>query len=126
MSKSCSESKLDEIVLKGKDATVELSPNICINCLVEIRNKNVISCKNCRCGIYCSRECMELHKNHKKYCVSICTLEKLEIEKRKQKDVFGVDLEKLPYKLKRTLIRLVGERPLVNFHLNEIKVEGLW
>ena len=54
-----------------------------------------------------------------------------EIRKRKAKfeaksEVLRIDSEKLPYKLKRNLIRLVGERPLINCYLNGMKVEGLW
>ena len=37
-----------------------------------------------------------------------------------------VDTEKLPYKMKLKLVKLVGERPLVNIHLNGKKVQGLW
>ena len=88
--------------------------------------KKVISCEECQCGDYCSRECLKNHVNHKDYCAAICTLEKLETEKRMKNNICMSDSEKLPFKMKMNLIRLVGERPMVNIFLNNSEVEGLW
>ena len=86
----------------------------------------IISCENCSCGKYCSISCLEKHENHAKYCSLICRVEKLENEKRMKQEIFVNDSEKLPYKMKLQLVRLVGERPLVNIQLNGEEVRGLW
>ena len=55
----------------------------------------------------------------------ICNLEKIEHEKRMRNEILITDSEKLSYKMKLQLIRLVGERPLVNIYLNDEEVQGL-
>ena len=37
-----------------------------------------------------------------------------------------IDAEKLPLNMKLKLVKLVGERPVVNIYLNDKKVKGLW
>ena len=69
---------------------------------------------------------MDLHENHRQYCKAICMLEQIEWEKKKNALVCGVDSEKLPLKLKRKLVKLVGERPTLKFLLNNTHTEGLW
>ena len=69
---------------------------------------------------------MDSHESHHKYCAAICMLEEIEWEKKKKALVCGVDAEKLPLKLKRKLVKLVGERPTLKFLLNNKNVEGLW
>ena len=85
-----------------------------------------VSCEKCSCGCYCSVECKDKHDNHTKFCPIICSLEKLETEKRIAAEIFSVDSEKLPYKMKLKLIRLVGQRPVVNIFLEKKGVNGLW
>ena len=71
-------------------------------------------------------ECLELHEHHRDFCGAICMLEQIEWEKKKKSLVCGVDSEKLPLKLKRKLVKLVGDRPTLKFLLNNKKIEGLW
>ena len=80
-----------------------------------------MSCFLCRTGSYCSADCMESNLQHHQYCAAICMLEQLEWEKKKKALVCGVDAEKLPLKLKKKLVKLVGERPILNFLLNNKK-----
>ena len=63
---------------------------------------------------------------HAMWCHWICELEKVETDKKMKSEINMVDAEKLPYKMKLQLVRLVGERPLVNIHLNNQKIQGLW
>ena len=119
--------KLLEVVSEGPHATeVRRTPTIkhCINCANELLS--VTLGEVCQCGDYCSRQCLMNHVNHKQYCAAIFSLEKLETEKRMKKGIRVSDSEKLPIKMKMKLIRLVGERPLVNVFLNNSEVEGLW
>ena len=90
------------------------------------KKTELICCPKCSCGSYCSTECMELDGVHAMWCPWICKLEQVETEKRMRSEINMVDAEKLPYKMKLQLVKLVGERPLVNIHLNGKKEEGLW
>ena len=85
-----------------------------------------ITCNKCFTGCYCSSECMAKNENHTTYCPIICEVQKLETTKRIAAEIFSVDSEKLPFKMKRKLIRLVGERPVVNIFLNKNNIKGLW
>ena len=78
------------------------------------------------CGKYCSKKCLDSHENHSQYCSAICVLEDIEYQKRKKRDISVSDSEKLPLNMKLTLIKLVGERPLVRISLNGKTVECLW
>lgn len=69
---------------------------------------------------------MRAHENHQRYCVAICSLQELETKKQLQKCVYGIDSDRLSYKVKRKLVKLVGSRPLVKFLLNGKYEEGLW
>ena len=55
----------------------------------------------------------------------ICSVERIENEIRMRNEIFVNDGEKLPYKMKLKLIRLVGERPLVDIRFNGVNVRGL-
>ena len=88
--------------------------------------KEAISCSKCSCGKYCSPSCLDSHSNHIQYCPWICSLERLETEKRMKREIFVTDQDKLPYKMKLQLVKLVDARPLVNVQLNGKRVQGLW
>ena len=84
------------------------------------------SCEKCKCGKFCSAQCLNSHEDHAKYCEVICNLEKIENEKRMRSEIFVNNDERLPYKVKLKLIRLVGERPLVKIQLDGVEIQGLW
>ena len=88
--------------------------------------EEIMSCQKCLSGCYCSSECMGKNLNHTQYCPVICSLQKFENEKRMAGEIFASDSEKLPYKMKMKLIRLVGERPLVNIYLDNVAINALW
>ena len=48
------------------------------------------------------------------WCYWIQRLEQVETDKRVRSEINMVDTEKLPYKMKLKLVKLVGEKPLVN------------
>ena len=113
------------VVSEGKDAAEgKKSPRSCMICLKS--SENLFSCPNCKCGLYCSLDCLDQHENHAKYCPIICSLLIIENEKRLAAEIFSCDAEKLPYKMKLKLVRLVGERPVVNIFLDHIRVSALW
>ena len=86
----------------------------------------LVSCPKCRCRSHCSTDCLEGDGSHPLWCSWICRLERLETQKRMKHEINMVDAEKLPRNLKLKLVKLVGERPLVNIHLNKKKIQALW
>ena len=63
--------------MDGPDLTKSYK-KMCENNCAKTIVKSSVGCLKCGCGKYCSRECLEKHENHKKYCASICALEDLE------------------------------------------------
>ena len=120
--------KLEDVAPSGEDAAVKKkkTPISCIVCGVDVPKKKAVSCSKCSCGKYCSTACLDSHGNHAQYCPWICSLESLETEKRMKNEIFVTDADKLPYKMKLQLVKLVGARPLVNVQLNGKRVQGLW
>ena len=115
-----------KVASEGGGVAVEKDPQMnCMICQKRLSESEVVSCVKCSCGKYCSDDCMNKHENHSRYCYTICSLEKLENEKRMKNEIFTKDPEKLPYKMKLNLIRLVGERPLVKMCLNGVEIVGL-
>ena len=115
------------VVPLGKEATCsDESPISCLVCGKEVPKTEILSCPKCSCGRYCSSGCLANHNNHTEYCPWICDLQQLETEKRMKKEMFVTDTEKLPYKMKLQLVKLVGERPLVNVRLSGKEIQGLW
>ena len=111
------------VASEERDVTGKKSPDLCMICK---STENTKSCEKCGCGCYCSEQCMVKHKNHAIFCSAICSLEEVENQKRMKREIHVSDSEKLPFKMKRNLVRLVGERPLVNVFLNGVHVQGLW
>ena len=98
--------------------------NFCINC-GKVSEK-FMSCEKCQCGRYCSSSCLQEHEDHARYCAMICEVERIETTKQLSRGISIMDSEKLPLKLKKKLISLVGERPLVNVFLDNKEIVGLW
>ena len=69
---------------------------------------------------------MEEHKDHTYYCPLICGVQEIENTKQLSQGINIVDSEKLPRKLKRKLVNLVGEKPVVKVFLDDVQIEGLW
>ena len=115
-----------EVASEGDHATTAKpkTPDFCINCARKNEGK-FLACEKCHCGRYCSEVCLNGHENHKQYCAAICSLSEFENEKRLNKSFCVTDSEKLPLKLKKKLVSLVGEKPLVNVNLQGEDVEGL-
>ena len=100
------------------------APKLCLVCAKPCVKK--LACEKCFTGCYCSSECMNKNENHTTYCPIICDVQQHETKKRIAAEIFSVDSEKLPLKMKRKLISLVGERPVVKIYLNKKEIKGLW
>ena len=93
----------------------------CVSCK-NICYKKVVRCKLCKSGCYCSKVCRRNHKSeHAELCDMIQQLEALELQKR----VFTVR-ETGQVKSKNRLVRLVGEKPLLQCKLNGVDCSALW
>ncbi len=99
----------------------------CLACEKVLETK-MKRCRSCWSGCYCSKECREAHAaDHGKLCNYIQELEEIEKNKR----VMSVrEANQVQRKLRNKLIRLVGERPILNCSLGNDKLmkycKALW
>ena len=83
-----------------------------------------VRCKLCASGFYCSDSCEGTHRSeHETLCVAIQTLEKIEIGKI-YRDLKQMEAKK-PQRATK-IIKLVGERPLVDICLEGTESKCLW
>ena len=84
-------------------------------------------CGKCDSGRFCSVPCAQSHENHKKFCEIISSVQAIEHSKQLDLNSINItDSEKLPLKLKKKLISLVGEKPMAKLFLDDVEIEGLW
>ena len=89
--------------------------------------KGIRRCKSCKGGLYCSRTCRKNHKEkHKELCHYIVELEKIEESKRIINKMSVREENQVKLKLKNSLVRLVGEKPMLKCNLNGKKCDALW
>ena len=84
------------------------------------------SCGKCSAGCYCSESCRDSHvqnNDHRILCLSIQRLEEMQLNDRLS--VLPLR-EKTQVSVKNKLVRLVGEKPLINCQLNKTCFEALW
>ena len=82
-------------------------------------------CSQCHSTLYCSKNCQKDHRfHHEVYCSAIETLEKVEREKLYRG--YSVRQCQVDFRTKKRLIKLVGEKPVLNCVLGGKKVEVLW
>ena len=87
----------------------------------------MVKCGKCGSGCYCSDICRSNHHlEHRTLCSAIVDLEKLEKEKLSQRNSKSVNGSNLSYKLNRDIVRLVGERPVINVLLDGVDCKCLW
>ena len=111
----------DDLVLDEKTPLIEAC---CVCAKTEI-TEDVRVCGGCKATRYCSKECQKSHRQyHAVYCSHIAELEKLEKLK-----IYGqktVHQKQGDFKLRRRIMRLVGEKPLLKCFLRNQRVEMLW
>ena len=96
----------------------------CISCLKD--DVSIFRCKNCHSGCYCSKECQKkCWQNHKPWCEYILKLE----TQRKEKDIANVNFlskSSLTPKEEIKLVKLVGQKCIVDCYLDGIKSKVSW
>ena len=94
-------------------------------CCVCAKTENVMRCSGCHATHYCSKECQKVHKEHHLvYCSHITELEK--IERCKLYGNKTVHQRQDDLKLRRKIMKLVGEKPMLRCRLGEREEEMLW
>ena len=113
----------DQSVGEGS-ACEEKTPSIEVCCVCS-SEENVKRCGGCKAITYCSVKCQKAHRSyHAPYCAAISDLEKLELDK-----IYGdkdVRQKQLGVKLRRKMMKLVGEKPMVDCFLGGKSFELLW
>jgi hypothetical protein len=109
----------------GPELKVEPPSNGVVKCCVCTKTENVLRWSGCHATHYCSKECQIAHKEHHAvYCSHIVELEK--IEKCKMYGKKTVHQRQDDLKLRRKIMKLVGEKPMLRCRLGEEETEMLW
>ena len=96
-----------------------------VECCVCAKTENVRRCSGCHATHYCSKKCQKAHKEHHAvYCSHIAELEKMERCKLYGKKTVHQRQDDL--KLRRKIMKLVGEKPMLRCRLGEEETEMLW
>ena len=114
--------KLERVVLPTSSTTKEPTKEVKSCCYCETICVNVNKCKLCDGGCYCSEKCRIAHEPaHAHICKMIQQLAAQELQKR----VFSVR-EIGQVKSRNKLVRLVGEKPVLDCSLNGVACKALW
>ena len=88
--------------------------------------EKVLGCPKCKSRMYCSIDCIIKHKRtDSTLCSAISDLEKFECEKLLQR-IISQSQSKLPAKINREIVRLVGEKPVVSVNVDGVDISCLW
>ena len=94
-------------------------------CCVCKSTVDVKRCGKCKLTSYCSKTCQLQHlPYHAQYCSMIAELQKIEIQKL-YKD-FSVRQVQVDFKTKKKMLKLVGEKPMIQCFLGGKKFDLLW
>ena len=96
----------------------------CMGCLKD--NVFMFRCKNCHSGCYCSKDCQKkCWQDHKTLCENILKLE-LQIKEKNFANVNFLSKSNLTPKEEIKLIKLVGQKCIVNCYLDGVESKVLW
>ena len=94
-------------------------------CCVCGSTENVRRCGKCKSTSYCSKTCQEVHfPHHSVYCSMIVDVQKVETEKLYQG--YSVRQKLVDYKLQRKIVKLVGQKPMLDCCLEGKEFKALW
>ena len=118
--------KLEGAGQVGNDTAMENTPLSSVrSCCVCGTKENVKRCGGCKLVSYCSKGCQKQHFDyHSKYCMAISDLQELEVKKLYGN--YSVREEQLDFRNKAKIMKLVGEKPMVNCYLDGKNFEMLW
>ena len=106
------------------------------DCPFEINAEDKKTNEGCMCGTGCNQEGVacagqdvtKKGKSQDLYKKVICAIEELETLNiiKMEKEIYLDDGDKIPVKFRRSLVKLVGERPLINCLLDDHRCQALW
>ena len=111
---------------EGDTSACKVTPSVaekcCVVCGVGAEMKR---CGKCKLVMYCSKECQKAHlSHHTDYCSMIHDLK--EIETKKIYNNRTVRQATCSVKVRKKLLKLVGEKPVVRCRLDRKEVDMLW
>jgi hypothetical protein len=99
---------------------------VCVACQAFVNRDCVLKCSQCDSGCFCSEECKVqgvATNEHQLLCMSIQHLEEIQMDSRLK----ALPLkEKCQVSVKRRLVGLVGEKPIVHCRIGVTEAEALW
>ena len=109
----------------GCGEPVEEVPVVKLSCCVCAKTEKVRVCGGCKATMYCSRKCQKSHlEYHAPYCAAITDLQEIELDK-----IYGekkVQQNMGDLKLRRKIMKLVGEKPMLDCLLSDKEFQMLW
>ena len=110
---------------KGDESACKTNTPSVDCCCVCGSTEDVKACGNCKATRYCSKKCQKSHRDyHEVYCLAIADLEK--VQKEKLYGDFTVRQKRDDVKTRRKLMKLVGEKPMLNCRLDGKEFQMLW
>ena len=89
--------------------------------------EKIVRCRECSSGCYCSDSCVTNHRSeHETLCGMIQKLEEIEVAKVYQELKMMEAVSRGGTIDNKEIVRLVGDRPLVQVCLGGVSVKGLW
>ena len=110
---------------EDEESAAEDTPVVNLTCCVCAKTDNIRVCGGCKETMYCSRKCQKSHREyHATYCAAITDLKKLELDK-----IYGkkkVQQNMGDWKLRKKIMKLVGEKPMLDCFLAKKECQMLW
>ena len=112
-----------EVVGEGLGSDGEkVSKEKCCVCASEV---NVRRCGKCKATPYCSKACQKSHLNyHSPYCSAIVQCHQMQMDNLYRN--VSTRQHQIDFKVKKKILNLIGEKPMLKCHLGGKKFKLLW
>ena len=110
----------DDAACNGRERTPVV--DVCCVCGV---SEEVLRCSKCKMTTYCSKGCQKSHWDyHAVYCDAIVKLKRIETDKIYKE--YSVRQKGVDFKTQNKVMKLVGNKPMLDCYLGEKPFEVLW
>ena len=94
-------------------------------CCVCSSDVNVRRCGKCKATAYCSKACQKFHFDyHSSYCSAIVQCHQMQVDNLYQN--LSTRQHQIDFKVKKKILKLVGEKPLLKCYLGGKEFKMLW